>query len=76
MAEAMKITAQDLIGFSIIDRIIDEPAGGAHADPKAVIGSVGDAIELELQGLAGLSPDALREQRAARFYAIGRVGMA
>jgi hypothetical protein len=31
---------------------------------------------LELQGLAGLSPDALREQRAARFYAIGRVGMA
>ncbi len=76
MAEAMKITAQDLIGFSIIDLIIEEPAGGAHADPKAVIASVGDAIETELQGLAGLTPDALREQRAARFYAIGRTGMA
>jgi acetyl-CoA carboxylase carboxyl transferase subunit alpha len=75
MAEAMKITAQDLIGFSIIDRIIEEPAGGAHADPKAAIAAVGDAIEQELHGLEGLSPDALREQRAARFYALGRVGI-
>jgi acetyl-CoA carboxylase carboxyl transferase subunit alpha len=74
-AKAMKITAQDLIGFSIIDRIIDEPAGGAHADPKTVIASVGDAIESELKGMEGLTPDALRDQRAARFYAIGRTGM-
>jgi acetyl-CoA carboxylase carboxyl transferase subunit alpha len=75
MAEAMKITAQDLIGFSIIDRIIEEPAGGAHADPQAAITAVGDAIEVELGGLEGLSPEALREQRAARFYALGRVGI-
>jgi acetyl-CoA carboxylase carboxyl transferase subunit alpha len=75
MAEAMKIAAQDLIGFSIIDRIITEPVGGAHVDPKAAITSVGDAIETELRGLHNLSPDGLREQRAARFYAIGSIGI-
>ena len=74
-ATAMKITAQDLIGYAIIDRIIDEPAGGAHADPAAAITSVGDAVEQELGALIDLSPDALRRQRADRFYAIGRVGM-
>ena len=72
MAEAMKITAQDLIGLGIVDRIIEEPAGGAHADPEAAIKAVGDAVEEELQKLAGLSADDLRAQRAARFYAIGR----
>jgi acetyl-CoA carboxylase carboxyl transferase subunit alpha len=72
----MKITAQDLIGYCIIDRIIEEPAGGAHADPRAAIAAVGDAVQQELAALLELSPDALRKQRADRFYAIGRVGMA
>jgi acetyl-CoA carboxylase carboxyl transferase subunit alpha len=72
VAEAMKITAQDLIGFKIIDRIVDEPVGGAHADPLAAISLVGAAIEEELSAMEGLSPDELRAQRAARFYAIGR----
>ena len=71
-AAAMKITAQDLIKNGIIDRIIEEPAGGAHSDPEAAIRTVGDAIEEELKGLAGLSPDQLRAQRESRFYAIGR----
>ena len=75
MAESMKITAQDLIGLKIVDRIIDEPAGGAHADPEAAIRSVGDTVEEELKLLAGLSADELRAQRAARFYAIGREGL-
>jgi len=72
MAEAMKITAQDLIGLGIVDRIIEEPAGGAHADPDAAIRAVGDAVEQELRGLEGLSAEALKAQRAERFYAIGR----
>jgi acetyl-CoA carboxylase carboxyl transferase subunit alpha len=71
-AEAMKITAQDLIGYKIIDRIIEEPVGGAHADPAAAIASVGDAIAEELHALEALSPDQLRAQRAERFYEIGR----
>jgi acetyl-CoA carboxylase carboxyl transferase subunit alpha len=76
MAKAMKITAQDLISFGIIDRIIEEPAGGAHADPQAAIDAVGDALESELKGLENLSPEGLRDQRAQRFYAIGRIGVA
>ena len=72
---AMKITAQDLIGMKIVDRIIPEPAGGAHSDPEAAIKAVGDAVEEELKALDALSPDELRKQRAERFYAIGRAGL-
>ena len=71
-AKAMKITAQDLIDFKIVDRIIPEPTGGAHADPDAAIKATGDAIEEELRALLPLSPEALRAQRAERFLAIGR----
>ena len=68
----MKITAQDLIGYAIIDRIIDEPAGGAHADPAAAITSVGDAISDALRSLHNLSPEELRNARADKFLAMGR----
>ena len=71
-ANAMKITAQDLIGFSIVDRIIPEPTGGAHADPAATVKAVGDALEEELEGLLPLSAAQLKAQRAERFLAIGR----
>jgi acetyl-CoA carboxylase carboxyl transferase subunit alpha len=72
MAEAMKITAQDLLPLKIVDRIIPEPAGGAHSDPETTVRTVGDAVEEELRALMALSPDELRKQRADRFYAIGR----
>jgi acetyl-CoA carboxylase carboxyl transferase subunit alpha len=75
-AEAMKITAQDLKKLRIVDRIVGEPDGGAHADPEAAIKSVGDALEEELKTLAHLSADELRKQRAERFYTIGRAGLA
>ena len=71
-AEAMRITAQDLVKLKIVDRIVEEPAGGAHSDPAAAIKAVGDAVEEEIKALKGLSADALRQQRAERFYAIGR----
>jgi acetyl-CoA carboxylase carboxyl transferase subunit alpha len=71
-AKAMKITAEDLLALKIVDRIVPEPVGGAHADPGLAISRVGDAVATELAALSGLSPDALREQRAERFCAIGR----
>ena len=71
-AKAMKITAQDLIGLKIIDRIIPEPLGGAHTDPAATIKAVGDAVEEELKALLALSAAELKSQRAERFLAIGR----
>ena len=74
-AAQMKITAQDLIGMRIVDRIIPEPLGGAHAHPEQAIAAVGDAIEEELRTLLPLAADALRKQRAQRFYDIGRVGL-
>ena len=71
-ANALKITADDLIALKVVDRIIKEPVGGAHSDPAAAIAAVGDVVEDELMALSRLSPDALRDQRAERFYAIGR----
>jgi len=71
-AEAMKVTAQDLIKLRIVDRIIEEPPGGAHSEPETAIAAVGDAIEQELKSLSNLSADELRRQRAERFYEIGQ----
>ena len=71
-AAALKMTAGDLIKFAIVDRIIEEPVGGAHSDPDAAIAAVGEALEEELSGLSGLGPEQLRRQRADRFMAIGR----
>lgn len=75
-AEAMKITAQDLEKFRIVDAVVKEPMGGAHRDPKVAIEKVGDAIESALTMLDGMSADDLRAQRKERFYAIGREGLA
>lgn len=71
-AANMKITAEDLLKLKIVDRVVPEPAGGAHADPQAAITAVGDAIEQELKALLPMSADDLRRQRAERFLAIGR----
>ncbi|WP_140984511.1 acetyl-CoA carboxylase carboxyltransferase subunit alpha [Asticcacaulis tiandongensis] len=74
-ADQMKITAPDLLKVGIVDRIIPEPAGGAHSDKDAAIKAVGDAIEAELQALSYLSPEQLVAQRAERFYKIGQTGL-
>ncbi len=70
-AEAMKVTAQDLLGLGVIDRIVPEPMGGAHRNPAVAAASLGKAIGEELDGLAGKTPDALRLMRADRFLRIG-----
>lgn len=74
-AKAMKITAQDLYGMKIVDRIIPEPPGGAHSDRAATTKAVGDAVEDELRQLAGLSTAELLKRRSDRYYAIGRAGL-
>jgi acetyl-CoA carboxylase carboxyl transferase subunit alpha len=71
-ATSMKITAQDLLKFGIIDGIIPEPIGGAHRDPEAAIAATGKAIGAALDALGNMSRDELREARAAKFLAIGR----
>jgi acetyl-CoA carboxylase carboxyl transferase subunit alpha len=71
-AEAMKMTAQDLAGIGVIDRIVPEPVGGAQRDPAGAVAALVAALGEELDALARLSPDALRRQREDRFLAIGR----
>ena len=71
-ATAMKITAQDLLRFGVIDAIVPEPPGGAHRDPAATLAHAGDALAAALGEFAGMSPDELRAARAAKFEAIGR----
>ena len=70
-AEAMKITAADLQGLGVVDRIVDEPLGGAHRDPDAAVGALKGALIEELDGCSKLGPDELRAQRRAKFLAIG-----
>ena len=74
-ATNMRITAQDLIKLGIVDRIVEEPAGGAHSNTDVAIQAVGDAVEEELKAMAHMSAEQLKKQRAERFYAIGRVGL-
>lgn len=71
-ATNMKITAQDLLRFGIIDGIIPEPPGGAHRDPEAMIRSTGDAIEAALGAFSGMSSEEIRTARAEKFLAMGR----
>jgi acetyl-CoA carboxylase carboxyl transferase subunit alpha len=71
-ATGMKITAQDLIRFGIIDGVIPEPLGGAHRDPKTAVAATGEAIGKTLKSLHNMGPDELRNARAEKFLAMGR----
>ena len=71
-AKALKITAASALNLGVIDEIVAEPAGAAHRDPVAAIALVRDAIERNLEGLSGLSPEALKEARYARFRDLGK----
>ncbi|MEO6946477.1 MAG: acetyl-CoA carboxylase carboxyltransferase subunit alpha [Nitrobacter sp.] len=71
-ATNMKITAQDLLRFGVIDAILKEPPGGAHRDAAAIVSTAGDAIAEAFNDLRNLDPDALRKQRRQKFLDIGR----
>jgi acetyl-CoA carboxylase carboxyl transferase subunit alpha len=71
-ATNMKITAQDMVRFGVIDTIIPEPTGGAHRDPTAAIATAGDAIANALAELKGLDAAAIRKQRRDKFLDMGR----
>ena len=72
-AEAMRITAQDLKSFGVIDTIVPEPVGGAHRAPGVALASLGDAIEGALRDLDGVPGQDLRRQRREKFLAMGRL---
>ncbi len=74
-AEALKLTAQDLLRLEAIDTVIPEPVGGAHRNPDATIQAVGDALENALKPLVALDAAALKAQRRAKFLALGGKGL-
>jgi acetyl-CoA carboxylase carboxyl transferase subunit alpha len=75
-AEALRLTAQDLLKLGVIDRIIREPAGGAQRDPKAAIAAVGQAIAAMLGELDSHSPAKLIRERRRKFLEMGAKGLA
>ena len=70
-AEALKLTAHDLIQHGVIDRIVSEPVGGAHRDPETMFSTLRSVITEELQGLGVVEVKQLVEQRREKFYAMG-----
>jgi len=74
-ADALKLTAQDLLRLGVVDEIVAEPLGGAQRDPQSTIAAVGTAIENALRPLLGLDGPKLREQRRQKFLAMGARGL-
>jgi acetyl-CoA carboxylase carboxyl transferase subunit alpha len=71
-AEALKITADSLLGLGVIDAIVEEPVGGAHKRPASAISRVKKAVLAEIRKLRQIPMDELLEQRYQKFAAMGR----
>ncbi len=71
-AEALKLTAQDLVSQGIVDAVIEEPLGGAHRARATTIDRVGDAIDAQLRELAPATAHERRRDRRAKYLQMGR----
>jgi len=74
-AEALRLTAQDLLKLGVIDRIVPEPVGGAHRERAAAIAVLGDALQETLKPLLEMTPADLKLQRRQKFLAMGAHGL-
>jgi len=74
-AEALRLTANDLMKLGVIDQIVSEPLGGAHREPAAAIARTGEAVEKALRELDELPGDELIKSRRAKFLAMGEKGL-
>ena len=74
-AEALKLTAQDLLKLGVIDGIVGEPLGGAHRGKQETIVALGDAIAASLAEMKGIDGGVLRARRREKFLDMGRRGL-
>ncbi len=74
-ANALKITAQDLLELKVIDEIIPEPVGGAHRDHTLTMDTIRKSLETALSELSALSGDKLRTLRRKKFLNMGKAGL-
>jgi acetyl-CoA carboxylase carboxyl transferase subunit alpha len=70
-AEALRLTAQELLRLGVIDRIVPEPLGGAHREPRPSIEATGEALAAALAPLLSIDGEELRTQRRQKFLAMG-----
>jgi acetyl-CoA carboxylase carboxyl transferase subunit alpha len=70
-AEALRLTAPELLRLGVVDRVVPEPLGGAHRLPQEAIAGLGDALDEALRPLLALDGDRLRDERRRKFLAIG-----
>jgi len=72
-AEALRLTAQEMLRLGVIDQIVAEPLGGAHRAPQEAITKLGEAIDETLRPLTALDGETLRHQRRQKFLAMGSI---
>jgi acetyl-CoA carboxylase carboxyl transferase subunit alpha len=72
-AEALRLTAQEMLRLGVIDKIVAEPLGGAHRVPQEAIARLGEAIDEALRQHAVLNGETLRRQRRQKFLAMGSI---
>jgi acetyl-CoA carboxylase carboxyl transferase subunit alpha len=72
-AEALRLTAQEMLRLGIVDRVVPEPLGGAHRAPREAIVRLGQEIDETLRQFSGQDGDALRRQRRQKFLGMGAI---
>jgi acetyl-CoA carboxylase carboxyl transferase subunit alpha len=70
-AEALRLTAQDLLSFGVIDEILPEPPGGAHADPEAAAEGLGESLRRHLRQVRKIAIDKLLRRREEKYLSMG-----
>ncbi len=71
-AEALKLTAPDLLALGLVDEVIPEPPGGAHSDPERTIEALGEAVRRHVEELAKIGSKKLIKPRAKKYMEMGR----
>lgn len=72
-AEALRLTAKDLLELGLVDEVVPEPLGGAHRGPQTTIERVGEVLARQLEELVGLDGDELRRRRRQKYLQIGNL---
>jgi len=71
-AEALKLTAPDLLELGLVDEVIPEPPGGAHSDPERTIAALGEAVRRHVEELVKIGSKRLIKPRAKKYMEMGR----
>ena len=74
-AEALRLTADDMLALGVIDNIISEPVGGAHRDVSAALDNLGDALAEQLASFAGQTKSQLKQDRAEKYVKMGDLSL-